>query len=61
MEPEQELTFGQKAKMGFEAAKMFARNPKALVAVVKYQLAQRKQGQSQPAPAAEPEAAPTQE
>jgi len=30
------------AKMGLQAAGAFARNPKALVAVVKYQLAQRK-------------------
>jgi hypothetical protein len=42
VEPEQELTFSQKAKIGFQAAGAFARNPKALVALVKYQLAERK-------------------
>ncbi|MDT5082635.1 MAG: hypothetical protein QOJ80_7272 [Mycobacterium sp.] len=43
MEPEQQLTFGQKAKMGFQAAGMFARNPKALVALVRYKVSERKQ------------------
>ena len=44
MQPEQpELTFGQKAKLGIQAAGAFARNPKALVALVKYKLAERKQ------------------
>lgn len=42
-EPVQELTFGQKVKVGFQAAGAFARNPKALVALVKYRLALRKQ------------------
>ncbi|CRZ17607.1 MULTISPECIES: hypothetical protein [Mycolicibacterium] len=41
-EQEQQLTFGQKAKLYLQAAGAFARNPKALVALVKYQLAQRK-------------------
>ncbi|BBX89212.1 hypothetical protein H5U98_29605 [Mycolicibacterium boenickei] len=41
-EQEQPLTFGQKAKLYLQAAGAFARNPKALVALVKYQLAQRK-------------------
>jgi hypothetical protein len=48
MEPAQELTLGQKAKMGLQAAGMFARNPKALVALVKYQIAARKQKNGQP-------------
>jgi hypothetical protein len=43
VEPAQELSFGQKVKVGFQAAGAFARNPKALVALVKYQLAQRKE------------------
>ena len=43
MQPEPELTFGQKAKIGFQAAGAFARNPKALVALVKYKLSERKQ------------------
>ncbi|MGE2833278.1 hypothetical protein [Mycobacterium sp. SMC-4] len=43
MEPEQQPTVGQKVKMGLQAASAFAKNPKALVALVKYQLAQRKQ------------------
>lgn len=43
MEPEQELTFGQKAKMGMQAAGAFARNPKALVALVRYQWTARQQ------------------
>ena len=41
-QPEQQLTFGQKIKLGAQAAKAFARNPKALVALVKYKLAERK-------------------
>lgn len=41
-EQEQQLTVGQKAKLYLQAAGAFARNPKALVALVKYQLAQRK-------------------
>lgn len=41
-EQEQQLTLGQKAKLYLQAAGAFARNPKALVALVKYQLAQRK-------------------
>lgn len=48
MGPEQELTFGQKAKMGLQAAGAFARNPKALVALVKYQRAERKRQRTQP-------------
>jgi hypothetical protein len=48
MEPEQELTFGQKAKMGFQAAGMFARNPKALVALVRYKVSERKQRKGRP-------------
>ncbi|MGW4100654.1 MULTISPECIES: hypothetical protein [unclassified Mycobacterium] len=39
---EQQLTFGQKAKLYVQAAGAFARNPKALVALVKYKLAERK-------------------
>ena len=46
--PEQELTFGQKVKIGFQTAGAFARNPKALVALVKYQRAERKRKKSQP-------------
>ncbi|MEU0538438.1 hypothetical protein ABZ319_01115 [Nocardia sp. NPDC005978] len=42
----QELTFGQKARLGLQAAGAFARNPKALVAVVKYQLAERKKNKT---------------
>jgi hypothetical protein len=57
MEPAQDLTFSQKVKMGFQAAKMFARNPKALVAVVKYQLAQRKQAPGPSDPVPDPETA----
>lgn len=41
-EPEQQLTFGQKAKLGGQAAVAMARNPKAVVALVKYKLAERK-------------------
>lgn len=41
-EPEQQLTFGQKVKLGGQAAVALARNPKALVALVKYKLAERK-------------------
>ncbi|CDO29118.1 hypothetical protein [Mycolicibacterium porcinum] len=41
-EQEQQLTVGQKAKLYLQAAGAFARNPKALVALVKYQLAERK-------------------
>lgn len=41
--------------MGVQAAGMFARNPKALVALVKYQLAERKK-KSQGQPEAAPEA-----
>jgi hypothetical protein len=48
MGSEQELRFGQKVKIGFQAAGAFARNPKALVALVKYQLAERKRQKSQP-------------
>jgi hypothetical protein len=47
MEPEQELTFSQKAKLGFRAAGMFARNPKALVALVRYKASERKQRKGQ--------------
>ncbi|MFV8048672.1 hypothetical protein [Mycobacterium sp. 48b] len=41
-EQEQQLTAGQKAKLYLQAAGAFARNPKALVALVKYKLAERK-------------------
>lgn len=41
-EQEQQLTFGQKAKLYLQAAVAFARNPKALVALVKYKMAERK-------------------
>lgn len=41
-QPEHQLTFAQKAKLGAQAARAFARNPKALVALVKYKLAERK-------------------
>jgi hypothetical protein len=47
MEPEQELTFGQKARMGFQAVGMFARNPKALVALVRYKVSERKRRKGQ--------------
>ncbi len=43
MEPQEEPTFGQKVKMGGQAAVALARNPKALVALVKYQREMRKQ------------------
>lgn len=43
MEPEQNPTFGQKVKMGGQAAVALARNPKALVALVKYKREMRKQ------------------
>ncbi|QYL23811.1 hypothetical protein [Mycolicibacterium diernhoferi] len=43
MEPQQNPTFGQKVKMGAQAAVALARNPKALVALVKYQREARKQ------------------
>lgn len=42
MEPEHQLTSGQKAKLYLQAAGAFARNPKALVALVKYKLSERK-------------------
>jgi hypothetical protein len=48
MEPSQELTVGQKLKLGVQAAGAFARNPKALVALVKYQVAQRRQAKANP-------------
>jgi hypothetical protein len=48
MEPSQELTVGQKLKLGAQAAGAFTRNPKALVALVKYQLAQRRQAKAGP-------------
>lgn len=54
MGSEQQLTFGQKAKMGFQAAGAFARNPKALVALVKYQRAERKRQRTQPQPTTTP-------
>ncbi|WP_217161000.1 hypothetical protein [[Mycobacterium] fortunisiensis] len=41
-EQEPQLTVGQKAKLYLQAAGAFARNPKALVALVKYKLAERK-------------------
>ncbi len=41
-QPEQQLTFKQKVKLGLQAAGAFARNPKALVALVKYKRAERK-------------------
>ena len=41
-EQEQQLTFGQKARLYLQAAGAFARNPKALVALVKYKMAERK-------------------
>ncbi len=43
VEPQQNPTFGQKVKMGAQAAVALARNPKALVALVKYQREARKQ------------------
>ena len=43
MEPQEEPTFGQKVKMGGQAAVALARNPKALIALVKYQRETRKQ------------------
>ncbi|MEX7472359.1 hypothetical protein AB4Z39_21895 [Mycobacterium adipatum] len=49
MEPQDNPTFGQKLKMGGQAAVALARNPKALVALVKYQREMRKQNrQSDP-------------
>jgi hypothetical protein len=49
VEPQDNPTFGQKLKMGGQAAVALARNPKALVALVKYQREMRKQNrQSDP-------------
>jgi len=49
VEPQDNPTFGQKVKMGGQAAVALARNPKALVALVKYQREMRKQNrQSDP-------------
>lgn len=49
MEPQDNPTCGQKLKMGGQAAVALARNPKALVALVKYQREMRKQNrQSDP-------------
>lgn len=59
MGSEQQLTFGQKAKMGFQAAGAFARNPKALVALVKYQRAERKRQRTQPQPTTPTTTVPT--
>ncbi|MCV7204946.1 hypothetical protein H7J71_23315 [Mycolicibacterium peregrinum] len=39
---EPQLTAAQKAKLYLQAAGAFARNPKALVALVKYKMAERK-------------------
>lgn len=39
---QQQPTFGQKAKMGLQVAGALARNPKNLVALVKYKLSERK-------------------
>ncbi|BBY97438.1 hypothetical protein [Mycolicibacterium fallax] len=50
MGSEQELSFGQKVKMGFQAAGALARNPKALVALVKYKLDERKKAAAPQAP-----------
>ncbi len=41
-QPEQQLTFKQKVTLGLQAGKAFAKNPKALVALVKYKRAERK-------------------
>jgi len=43
VEPQEEPTFGQKIKMGGQAAVALVRNPKALVALVKYHREMRKQ------------------
>ncbi len=43
MEPQHELTFGQRARIGFQGAIAVARNPKVLIALVKYKLSERKQ------------------
>lgn len=48
MDSGQDLTFGQKVKLGFQAAGAFARNPKALVVLVKYKLDERKKAKQQP-------------
>ena len=55
MESGQELTFGQKVKLGVQAAGAFARNPKALVALLKYKAAERAQRKAQPEAATPPE------
>ncbi len=50
MEPEHELTLGQRAKMGIQASAAVARNPKVLIALVKYKLSERNQRRGQPDP-----------
>lgn len=50
MEPEQELTLVQRAKIGIQAAGAIARNPKVLVALVKYKLSERNQRRGRPSP-----------
>jgi hypothetical protein len=50
VEPEHELTLGQRAKIGFQGSVAVARNPKMLIALVKYKLSERKQRRAQPDP-----------
>jgi hypothetical protein len=47
MDTEREPTFGEKTKMGLQAAGALARNPKAVVALVKWKLSERKQRKGQ--------------
>ncbi|MCB0929454.1 MAG: hypothetical protein U0R77_12510 [Mycolicibacterium insubricum] len=51
----QELTFGQKVKFGVQGAVALARNPKALVALVKYKLDERKKPAAPQSEAVTPE------
>jgi hypothetical protein len=48
VEPKRELALAQKAKLGIQASAAVARNPKLLIALVKYKLSERKQRRGQP-------------
>ena len=50
MEPEHELTLGQRAKLGIQGIVAVARNPTVLIALVKYKLSERKKRRGQPDP-----------
>jgi hypothetical protein len=47
VESNEEQTVGQKVEMALKAAGAFARNPKALVALMRYQLSARRQAKQQ--------------